>query len=277
MSNTINVTISEKAVLAHALYEVIDKDYNICYFEDFVSHNPARETQIDYLLNCPSSYCNLHFMSGDNTEQRVNDEWTEFFENCDAPICVLTYFLRDLLHCLSEYNLEYVYEDTSKIVFENAGKILSIVQRYIDGETTPPITLLEELNETDFYNIGKCKTAEYVSGKVWTSTQTDDYNIFFNNLEGFEKGTIETISDTHKYKTNFNHIVFDGTTIIFYEMKRKDDTYDYTCNSRFILSPEDIKTIKIADTESTEESTYHIYLVTMSDGAEFMITTFYYR
>lgn len=277
MSNTINVTISENAVLAHALYQVIDEHYDRHYFEDFVSHLPKRESKIKGLLDIPSFYCNLHFMSGNDTEQLVNDEWTKFFESCDNPVYVFTYFLRDLLHCLGEYNPEYVYEDTSKTVFENAGKIISIIQRYIDGETTPPLTLLEELNETDFYNIGKSKTDEYINGKVKTDTETADFDDFFTNLEGFEKGTIETNSDTHNYKTNFNHIAYDGTTIIFYEMKRINDTYNYTCNSRFILSPEDIKTIKITDTESTEESIYHIYLVTMSDGAEFMISTFYYR
>ncbi|MBQ3161831.1 MAG: hypothetical protein IJC04_06860 [Oscillospiraceae bacterium] len=61
MSNTINVTISENAVLAHALYEVIDEHYDRHYFEDFVSHLPKRESKIKGLLDihnyAPLTHC----------------------------------------------------------------------------------------------------------------------------------------------------------------------------------------------------------------------------
>lgn len=277
MSNTINVTISENAVLAHALYQVIDEHYNYHYLNDFVSHLPKSVSAISILLKYPSFYCNLHFIDGVDTEQLINQEWSRLFEHCDKPYTMFTYFFRDLLYCMGEYDSKNEYGDNREMFFTNAGKIVSIIQNYIDGETTSPVALLETLDETDFFSIGKSSTEEYMTGKVRTETRTDDFNDFFANLECFEKGTIETNSDFYNYETNFNHIAYDGVSILFYEMKKEDDCYNYSCNSRFALNADDIKTIKITDTQSTDDSVYHIYLITMSDGAEFMITTFYYK
>lgn len=267
MENTINITITENAVLAHALYEVLNKHYTEDA-GDIVYHSGSSNIAIMFLLKNPSVHCNLNYASGDMIEL-VNNEWDELLTDREIK---WEAFIEDVLFYVSNYDPEYSYEDDSQTVYTNAGKVLVLANNYIDGKTDSPYAILNSLDDSECYDIGKTNIQTYETNKARFDERPDDSNSFFEYVEQFSGGSIETLNDSYEYCFYFNYSVCTSNKVVFY----KTDI-NKNCINKFTISPDNIENIVLVEKNiqivDKAEFAYCKYFLTTNDGARFLVTT----
>lgn len=269
MENTINITITENAVLAHALYEVINKHYTEDA-GDIVYHSGSSNIAIMFLLKNPSAHCSLNYASGDMIEF-VNNEWKELLTDREIK---WESFIEDTLYYVSDYDPEYSYEDDSQTVYTNAGKVLILANKYFAGKTDSPYDILNSLDDSECYDTGKTNLQTYETNKARFDERSDDSNSFFENVEYFGGGYIEPVSDSYRYSFNFNESVYTSQEVVFYNLD-----INKNCINKFTISPDNLesivlvkKNIQIVD---QAEFAYCKFLLTTNDGVRFLVTTKY--
>lgn len=270
MKNTIKITITENAVLAHALYEVLYEHY-IEDAGEIVSHSGKTDCDISFLLKNPAVYCNLNFANSDVTES-INSEWNELII-ADGTVNWKA-FIEDVLFYLSKYDPKYSYTDDSLTVYTNAGKVMILSQNYLSGITESPLDLLNKFSDTDYYDIGKTTVQTYETNKSRFEVRSDDSKEFFENVEYFDGGYIESVSESYKFSFEFNSVAYTSKEVIFYKLDIKKE-----CQNKFIVIPDNITNITLVqkNTYTSDEAQYAYckYLLTTKEGTSFVVATNY--
>lgn len=272
MKNTITITISKNTILAHALYEVICKHYEEDAGE-VVFHSGSSEVGISFLLKNPSVLCNLNYASGDMTEY-VNNEWSELLTDREVKWKA---FIEDILYYVSNYNPKYSYEEDSYTVYTNTGKVLVLADKYISGKTELPYDILNSLDDSECYKIGKATIETYATYKARFDVRSDDSKDFFENVEYFDGGYIEFVSEAIKYSWEFNSVAYTSDEVVFYDL---DINKKY--NQKFCIIPDHIinivlvnKGVHIGKHDAEYEDCK--YLLTTKDGVKIFVNAFYLK
>lgn len=270
----IKINVTENNVLAFALHETITEGYTESYGE-IIPHLNDNLSNIGRLLNDPAGLFPLSVVVPNDATTYNIELWNDLL--VEDGTTNWTALIEDVLYWLSDYKdmITITPEAGSRkgIIYTNAGKVLSLAYKYLDGETETPLHLLNERPDTEYYDFGWVQLDTYEGDKAKYETRSDDSDEYFKNIKYFEEGYIEPISECYKYYYNYNNVIYIRGKIIFSKIE----------NDRYIdgitLNTDDIIEIILIKKETVEikQCEYEAckYRITMKDGTRFEVGTRY--